>query len=71
MRDRPDDSGGDQSVEDQLHRDRGNQETEDLLGDQHAVLIELLTDPVRPAKHHHVQQQDEDQDAERYGEDTE
>src|SRR5689334_14453666 len=46
VRDRADDSDRGQSVEDQLHGDRGDQEPEDLLGDQHAVLIELLAHPV-------------------------
>src|SRR5690349_20943652 len=30
VRDRPDDPGRDQAIEDQLHRDRGDQEAEDL-----------------------------------------
>ena len=62
--DRPDDPGRGQAVEDQLHGDRGDQEAEDLLGDQHAVLVQLLADLVRPAEHHHVDQQDERENAE-------
>jgi hypothetical protein len=56
VRNRRDDSDRDQAVEHQLNSDRRNQETEDLLRDQHAILVELRTDPVRPAEHHHVQQ---------------
>jgi hypothetical protein len=55
MRDRPDDTGRGQAVEDELHGNRGDQEAEDLLGDQHPVFVELLAHPVRPPEHHHVQ----------------
>ena len=35
------------------------------------VLVQLLAHPVRPAEHHHIQQQHEHQDAERHSEDAE
>jgi threonine dehydrogenase-like Zn-dependent dehydrogenase len=67
VRDMRDDTGRGQAVQDQLHGDRSDQEAEDLLDDQHAVLIQLLTHPVRPAEHRHIYQQDEHQDAELHG----
>ena len=71
VRDRPDDPDRGQAVEHQLHGDCGDQEPEDLLGDQHAAFVELLADPVRPAEHQHVDEQDEHQDAELDGEHAE
>src|ERR1700733_15396726 len=53
MRDSPDDSLRGQPVKEQLHSHRGDQEPEDLLGDQHAALVELVAHPVRPADHHY------------------
>lgn len=70
MRDGRDDSLQGQAIQNQLHGDRRDQEAEDLLGDQHAVFVQFLTHPVRPPEHHHVQQEDEHQDAELHGEYT-
>ena len=70
VRDWRDDSYIGQAVEDQLHGDRRDQEPEDLLGDQHAAFVQLVADPVRPAEHHHVDEQDEHEDAEFDGEDA-
>ena len=50
--------------------DRGDQEAEDLLGDQHAAFVELVADPIRPPEHRHVDQQDDREDGDRYGEDA-
>jgi hypothetical protein len=50
VRDRCDDARGGQAVEDELDPDRGDEEAEDLLGDQHAALIQLGSHVVRPAE---------------------
>ena len=50
------------SIEDTLHRDRSDQETEDLLDDEHAPLVEDLSGSIRPLENERVEHEDGAQD---------
>ena len=71
MHDVRNDPGRFEAVEDKLDADGGDEEAEDLLGDQHAAFVELGPDLVRPAEHHYVYQQDHPEDADGHGENSE
>ena len=50
---------GVEPIQHELHRECCEQEPEYLLGDQHAALIQVVAHPVRPAKHDHVESEDD------------
>src|ERR1022692_876241 len=59
-----------QPVEGQLDSQRREQEAEDLLGHQHAVLVEVLAEPVGPPEHRDVDGDDNHECPDDHTEDT-
>jgi hypothetical protein len=67
---RPGGLDGGKPVEDKLHADRRDEESEHLLGHQHAVFVELVADSAREPEHRHVHAEDKHKKAEFDGEDA-
>ena len=51
VRGQVDDADAVESVQDELNSERGQKDSEDLFGYEHAALIEMVADSVRPTEH--------------------
>ena len=71
MTDEVDDADAVQSVEHKLDRERREQETEDLLGHEHAALIQMITDAVCRSKHGNIERQHDGEHAQHHCENCE